>query len=90
MGVKMGLRAICPQCNDKGYRILYTRTRLTEDFNTPSGKGHWAEFRPYLQFCVCLKGAEMEELHKQGEIWIDIATQNVDGLFMRRMKEIVK
>jgi len=56
----------------------------------PIGTGHWAEFRPYLQFCVCLKGAEMEELHKQGEIWIDVATRKVEGLFTWLMQESKK
>ena len=87
---KRGLRAICPQCNDKGYRILYTTTRLSEDFDTSLGKGHWAERCPCLQFCVCLKGAGVEELHKQGEIWIDVDIQNKEGLFTRLMKKSKK
>ena len=83
----MRLRAVCPQCNDKGYRILYIEKQLTKNFDTPVGKMHIGEGKPYLQFCLCEKGAEMEELHKQGEIWIDTDTQEIEGLFTRLMKK---
>jgi hypothetical protein len=58
------------KCEGKGYRILYFKIRLSEKVE---GYGeHPLTIRPYLTFCECPKGAEVEELHKLGEISIDL------------------
>jgi hypothetical protein len=64
----------CKECHGNGYRILYTQTILGKP-------GKYGEqpvlLKPYLRFCECEEGAEVEELHMQGEIWIDAGTRQV-------------